>query len=137
MARNTIKYNQIDNAVITDGQQMVDFMDGESIVFEITGNSISATHGTDGVKLSTSSPRPGILTLNFKPTSPSIDFLQEHAVAAVHGDGDLFNSSVTTGVRDVLRMKNCLVEDAGFSTGSGTMQARQFKIYCEAYELLG
>ena len=135
MARNTEYYNQAEHTVIMDGFALEDFDDGDDVfAFEPQGDGASVTRGLDKNKTSFASPRPGLLTIRLKATSPSITRLDEIVRAAESGSPRLFAGRVATGVKDVLRLTNCSIVEGGFTTGGPTMQPRTYQFNCENYE---
>jgi len=130
-------YDQNSHSVIINGIVMRDFYEGEDVIsFEPQGDNIVVTRGLDNNAISFGSPRPGILTLKFKPTSPSLQFLFELSQLAHVGVPILSQALVTTGVDDTLTLFNCAVSDTSFQTGGPTMQARTFTLTASNYALI-
>lgn len=135
MAREQF-YSQASNSVIIDGFALEDFFEGDdAIAWEPEGDAITATRGLDKNALSFGSPRPGRLTIKLKPTSVSIERLNELVNAQERGTPRLFAGQVTTGVKDILNMEDCGIIDNGFTTGGPTMQAREYVIVCANYDV--
>ena len=129
-------YDQNQHSVIVDGLAIEDFHDGEdAIAFAPEGQLVGGSRGLDRNRISLGSPRMGTLTLRLKPTSPSIDFLNELANLAGQGQARLFDCVISTGVADVLSMVNCAAIDTDYQTGGPNMQTRTFEIMCENYEI--
>lgn len=129
-------YNQAEHTVVIDGTALEDFAEGDDVIaFEPQGDASSATRGLDRNRISFASPRPGLLTVRLKPTSPQLSRLNELVRAQESGQPRLFDVRITTGVGDVLRLTNCAVNESGFQTGGTTMQPREFQFIGENYEL--
>lgn len=135
MARS-IFYDQNTHSLAVAGIPIQDFHEGDDVIaWEPQGDNVTTTRGLDSNAISFGSPRPGILTVRLKPTSPSIILLQELSTIAHSGFPRLVPALLTTGVEDVLDLINCAVSDTGYQTGGGTMQARTFTITAENYNL--
>ena len=134
MARSEY-YNQADHSVVADGFALEDFAEGDDVIaFEPQGDAASATRGLDRNRINFTSPRPGLLTIRLKPTSPSITRLQELVTANESGTPRLIDVRVSTGVKDVLRLTNCAIIQSGWQTGGTTMQPREYQFIAENYE---
>jgi hypothetical protein len=135
MARQEF-YNQADHTLIVDGTALQDFDEGDDVIsFEPQGDGATYTEGLDRNRISFRSPRVGMLTVRLKPTSPSIARLTELLQAQEQGAPRLFDVQLKTGVKDVLRLKNCAIVDSGFTTGGTKMAPREYQFIAENYEL--
>ena len=135
MARQEF-YNQAEHTVTADGFALEDFAEGDDVIaFEPQGDASVATRGLDRNRISFGSPRPGLLTIRLKPTSPSLDRLNELVRSQESGTPRLVDVQVGTGVKDVLRLTNCAIIESGWSTGGPTMQPREYQFIAENYEL--
>jgi hypothetical protein len=138
MARNTTLYSQASHSVIVDGLAIEDFGDGDdAIAFEIIGDAATVTRGLDTNKPSAGGRRPGNLRVRLKPTSPSIERLEELARQQDNGNPRTFRVTVVTGVSDVLSLRGCLIQAAGFNTGGPVMQLREYTFVGSEYDLRG
>ena len=127
-------YNQKDHSVILDGFAIQDFDEGDDVIsFEPQGDATSATRGLDRNRLSFASPRPGLVTIRLKPTSPSISRLDALVRAQEGGAPRLLQLRISTGVKDVLRLVNCGIVESGFTTGGPSMQPREYQFIAENY----
>lgn len=135
MAR-TEYYSQNNHSLVIDGIAIEDFDEGDDVIaFEPIGDGSSVTRGLDKNKTSFASPRPGQLTIRLKPTSPSLARLNELVRSGESGNPRLFDVQVTTGVRDVLTLTGCSINENGWTTGGPTMQGRPYVIVAENYTL--
>ena len=135
MARTEF-YNQADHTVTVDGFILEDFAEGDDVIaFEPQGDASSATRGLDRNRISFASPRPGLVTVRVKPTSPSIARLNEIVRSQENGTPRLFDVRISTGVNDVLRLTNCAIIESGWTTGGATMQPREYQFIAENYEI--
>ncbi len=138
MARNTTLYSQANHSVLVDGLALEDFAEGDDVIaFEIIGDAATVTRGLDGNKPSAGSRRPGNLTVRLKPTSSSIERLEELVRQQENGTPRAFRTTVVTGVDDVLTLRDCLIQANGFNTGGPVMQPREYVIVGSEYDLRG
>lgn len=134
MARNTEFYDINENRLLVGGVLIQDLMDGEPIAFEIEGDDKSITRGMDANKFNFGSPRPAAITVQLKPTSASIDYLENLANNAFNGRPTLIPTLLTTGVEDRVVMPESAVQSGGFNTGGQEMSARTYIIRATSYQ---
>lgn len=135
MSRNTQFYSQASHSVNVAGRPLEDYFEGNDVIaFEPEGSSFTLSRGLDQNKPSIGSRRPGILTVRLKPTSPSVDYLDELVRNQENGNAIVFNVTVVTGVNDVLTLRDSVIEKQGYTTGGPEMQARVYRFGGSTFE---
>lgn len=123
--RNTLFMNQAYTVVIGDGVPWIDFMDGDSIrIIENTEGSALEV-GFDGARTLLTTNDTGTAEFDFKPTSPSLDYLNRLQALQKTAAGRLFNVQLTTSALEPIRLEGCSIASMGTSaTGARTLSAR-------------
>lgn len=133
MARETF-YNQRSHSVIVAGTALEDFAEGEAINFEPQGDEITATRGLDRNALSLGSDRVGMLTVQLKPTSPSIEFLDGIIRDVKAGARGEFDVQYRDGVGQFVDAERCLCQKNNRASGGTTMQPYTYVFMMANYE---
>lgn len=118
MARNTQYLNQALNTVIMAGTPMVDFMSGDSIRIIRNSEGSAMEVGFDGATTMFSTDQSGTVEIDFKQTSPSLDFLGSLNKAQKTAAATLFNGQVITSARASIRLEGVSISSMG-TTGTG------------------
>lgn len=125
--RNTLFYSQADCSIVANGRLITDFYEGEdSIAVTPDGEQITRTKGLGGAKLSVASYLTGDIVVKLKPTSPECAYFDDIVMRQAQ-NAFLFDVTVTTGVREVVTLKNCMVNIGPHNTGGATMQTKEYK----------
>ena len=125
-------YSQNITAVIIDSVAAVDFAEGTCVTIEAGGDQASINKGADGAKTSLAFDETGMVTVSLKPTSSTND--QYAGIATKQRSGTF--PDLTCTVQDGSGATHTgtggsLVTLASVPTGSGSMEAREWKFQFE------
>lgn len=125
MPRNTQFFNQALVAVILDGVQVVDFMDGDAIRITPSSEGSSIERGLDGAVTTFSTDMAGTLELDLKGTSRTLDQINLLWLAQKTAAARLFNVQIITSALEPIRCEGCSISSPGaIATGGRTASAR-------------
>lgn len=130
--KNTQFYNQAEHSVVvsaSDGsfsRPLRDFAEGDDAIgIEAIGDRVALSQGLDKSIISFSSTDGGQSTIKLKPTSPDIGFLNKLFNSQLKFP-QLLDITISTGVRDVVVLKECGINKEAWNSGGPTAQARGF-----------
>lgn len=130
--KNTQFYSQAEHSVViaaSDGsftRSLRDFAEGDDVIgIEPTGDRVALSQGLDKSIVSFSSTDGGQVSIKLKPTSPDIGFLNK-LFNNQRRSPILLDITISTGVRDVVTLKECGIMKDAFTTGGPTAQPRGF-----------
>lgn len=130
--KNTLFYSQAEHSVVvsaSDGsftRALRDFAEGDDVIsVEPIGDRVALSQGLDKSIVSFSSTDGGQAGIKLKPTSPDIGFLNK-LFNSQKSAPILLDITISTGVRDVVTLKECGIMKEAFTTGGPTAQPRGF-----------
>ena len=123
-------YAQNRHVVIIDGVPIVDFMEGDFMEVELHGNAAQRTEGADGPAMNISTAQGATITINLKPTSPSLGVLYKLREAQQEAPY-MFSIQLVTGTQEIISASGCAFAKLdAFSSGDAKMKDRKFKFEC-------
>lgn len=125
MARNILFLNQALCTVIIDGIPAVDFMSGDAIRVIPNTEGSSLENGFDGSVTTFSTNQSGTCELDFKPTSPTLDFINVLYNAQKTQLARLIEIRVITSALEPIQLSGVSISSPGtHATGGNTASAR-------------
>lgn len=118
--RNTLFMNQALITVLLDGVPMIDFMSGDSVRIIPNTEGSTLEVGFDSTKTLLTTNASGTAEFDFKPTSPSLDYINNLARLQRTALGRLFNVQILTSAAEPIRLEGCSISSPGTISSGGT-----------------